>query len=331
MIRDIAHHTSDVFEHHLVTRDLWRAGISWERAPAGTDESDPCLTVHRFRSDGEYLTAEMAEFLQAFGYDVLAIHSTHPSLLEATEYTKAKVLFMPQTKTQMPLKKYLDRVDQAIVLLGSDRWHFMEHGLDGSRIAVLPRLVDTEIFRPVERPQSENRHHLLYVGRIAPGKCVWMLPMVLRKLRDQDVRYTLDIVGDYDHPERDKPPLMQALIANRVRGSVHFGVAWTVEEMAEAYRAADVLVSASVSETFGQTFVEALACGLPVVTTAGGGCREWAEGYVQFVDSAEDMAQAIVDASYPLADFEAVARFHSEYSWQARKAEFVEIVEEMMR
>ena len=64
---------------------------------------------------------------------------------------------------------------------------------------------------------------------------------------------------------------------------------------------------------------------------AGGGCREWAEGYVQFVDSAEDMAQAIVDASYPLADFEAVARFHSEYSWQARKAEFVEIVEEMMR
>ncbi|MEI9988035.1 MAG: glycosyltransferase [Aliidongia sp.] len=37
------------------------------------------------------------------------------------------------------------------------------------------------------------------------------------------------------------------------------------ERLAEIYAAADVLVSPSTEETFGQVFVEAIACGTPVI------------------------------------------------------------------
>jgi len=166
-IRDIAHHTSDVFEHSLMTRDLWRAGISWERMPVGADRSDPNLTVHRFRSEGgEYLTAEMVEFLQTFDYDVLVIHSTHPSLLQATEHTEAKVIFMPQTKTRRPVACFADKIDHAFVLLESDKAHFIEHGIAADKITVFPRPVDVEIFKPTRSPQSGVRHHLLYAQAV---------------------------------------------------------------------------------------------------------------------------------------------------------------------
>ena len=326
-IRDIAHHTSDHFEHHLMTRDLWRAGISWERAPAGTDASDPHLTVHRFYSDGEYLTGGMKKFLQEFDYDVLIIHSTHPSLLEATAHTKAKVIFMPQTKTRRPVRKFVDRIDHTFALLESDKQHFIEHGIAADKITVLPRPVDMEIFKPPSSVLRDGVYHLLYAGRIAPEKRVWWLPEVLAKLRTRSKRYTLDIIGDYDHPERDKPPLMEAIAAHEVKGSVHFSVAHTAEEMAAAYQACDVLVSASITETFGHVFTEALACGLAAVTTAQGGVREWAAPYVTFVDDVDGMVEAIEKAHPPLVPGAVWQRFWQKFSWQARKAEFVGVVE----
>lgn len=47
-----------------------------------------------------------------------------------------------------------------------------------------------------------------------------------------------------------------------------------VEEVADVLASLDVLVSASRTEAFGMTMVEAAACGVPVVATATGGARE---------------------------------------------------------
>lgn len=325
-VRNVAHHTSDVFEHHLVTRDLVRAGITWERYEAGRDESDPHITVHRFWSDGEYLTKEMRSFIAVFPHQVLMIHSTNPHLLEAVECTKAAVVFAPQCKTKLKLG-YLARVDRIMALVPSHRVHFIEeHGVAEDKIMVLPQLVDVETFQR----QEKGNHRLLYVGRIAPGKRVWLLAELLGKLRQADKRYTLRIVGDYDHPPRDEPLLREAIAAHKVKSSVKFSVALTVGEVAATYRQGDVFVSASQSETFGHTFLEALASGLPAVTTARGEVREWASRYVYFTHANEefdvDEMAWLVENAEPLS-VELRDRFEAEYSWQARKAEFVGMVE----
>jgi len=329
-IRDIAHQTSDTFEHFLMTRDLVRAGRTMERYRTGEeDDSDPNITVHRFRSDGEYLTAEMRKFIADFPHDVLMIHSTNPHLLEAAAITSARVLFAPQCKTRLELGENLSKVDLILALLPSHRAHFIEeHKVPEDNIVLFPYPVDVDKFK---RKRHSGSHRLLYTGRISPGKRVWMLVELLAKLRKLDERYCLEIVGDYDHPSRDEPPLLEAIAARKLQPYVYVSrpsadLALMDDILETAHDLADIAVSASRSETFGHSFLEAVACGLPVVTLATGECREWASPYVHFVDSIEEMAEVVVSKPKQLS-VSKWREFKALYSWQARKAGFVEIVE----
>jgi glycosyltransferase involved in cell wall biosynthesis len=56
------------------------------------------------------------------------------------------------------------------------------------------------------------------------------------------------------------------------------------EELARLYRGARCLVYASLYEGFGLPIVEAMACGTPVVTSAGGATEETAGGAAVLVD-----------------------------------------------
>lgn len=331
-IRAIAHQTSGVFEHFLVTRDLVRAGLTTERYSTGEDASDPHITVHRFYSDGEYLTSEMREFIADFPHDVLMIHSTNPHLLEAAAITSAKVLFAPQCKTRLNLGENLSHVDRILALLPSHRAHFVEeHGVPEGKIVLFPRLVDVDKF---QRKRRAGSHRLLYTGRISPGKRVWMLVELLDRLRKVDKQYSLEIVGDYDHPSRDEAPPLEAIAAHGLQA--HVAISKPSADLgqmdgilAAAHDTADIAVSASRSETFGHSFLEAVACGLPVVTLAEGECREWATPYVCFVDSVEEMAEVIAGKPKQISAAK-YREFKALYSWQERKAEFVEIVEGML-
>jgi len=313
-----------------MTRDLVRAGRTVERYRTGEeDDSDPNITVHRFRSDGEYLTTEMRDFVAGFPHDILMIHSTNPHLLEAAAITGAKVLFAPQCKTQLNLGENLARVDRILALLPSHRVHFIEeHSVPENKIVLLPRLVDVDKFK---RKRRSSSYRLLYTGRISPGKRTWMLVELLAKLRKLDERYCLEIVGDYDHPSRDESPLLDAIAAHKLQA--HVTISKPSDDLAQmdgilatAHDSAGIAVSASRSETFGHSFLEAVACGLPVVTLATGECREWASPYVHFVDSIGEMAK-VVAGKPKQASASKWREFKALYSWQARKAEFVEIVE----
>lgn len=67
-------------------------------------------------------------------------------------------------------------------------------------------------------------------------------------------------------------------------------------ELAKLYSAADVAVSSSLYETFGQTLIEAQACGCMPVSFAGSGQQDIIEhkhtGYLAEYKSAEDLAMA---------------------------------------
>ena len=67
------------------------------------------------------------------------------------------------------------------------------------------------------------------------------------------------------------------------------------EELASAYASADYFIYASVSETFGQVYLEAMASGTPVIAAEGGQLKEFfvngEHGYLwepDNIDSAEE-------------------------------------------
>ena len=70
-----------------------------------------------------------------------------------------------------------------------------------------------------------------------------------------------------------------------------------LNEMPKVYRASNVFVLASENETFGQVFVESMACGLPVIGTKVGGIPEIISdsynGYLVTPDDSSILAQRI--------------------------------------
>lgn len=70
-----------------------------------------------------------------------------------------------------------------------------------------------------------------------------------------------------------------------------------LNEMPEVYREADLFVLASENETFGQVFIEAMACGTPVIGTKVGGIPEIItdsyNGYLVIPDDASILVQKI--------------------------------------
>ena len=70
---------------------------------------------------------------------------------------------------------------------------------------------------------------------------------------------------------------------------------FTLDEMPSVYREADLFVLASENETFGQVFVEAMSCGLPVIGTKVGGTPEIISdsenGYLISANDASILAQ----------------------------------------
>ena len=117
-------------------------------------------------------------------------------------------------------------------------------------LAQWTRGVDTDLFRPGPKPEWARALPgpvMLYAGRLAVEKG---LPDFLALDRPG----TKLVVGD--GPARDG--LASAYPAARFLGA-KFG-----EDLAEAYRAADVFVFPSRTDTFGLVMLEALASGLPV-------------------------------------------------------------------
>ncbi len=70
-----------------------------------------------------------------------------------------------------------------------------------------------------------------------------------------------------------------------------------LHEMADVYKGSDIFVLASENETFGQVFVEAMACGLPVIGTKVGSIPEIISdsynGFLVNPDDASGLAQRI--------------------------------------
>jgi D-inositol-3-phosphate glycosyltransferase len=155
------------------------------------------------------------------------------------------------------------------------------YGADRDRIRIVPLGVDHAFFGPGHRPQARRAlglplegRLLLFVGRIQPLKCADCAVETLAELRHQGGEpYRLVIVGGPSGPHGEKS--MQGLIdladARGVSDRVHHVDPQPHELLSSYYRAADVCIGPSRSESFGLVALESSACGTPVVASAVGG------------------------------------------------------------
>jgi D-inositol-3-phosphate glycosyltransferase len=150
---------------------------------------------------------------------------------------------------------------------------------DPARIRVVAPGVDHAFFGPGHRPQARralglppHAPLLLFVGRIQPLKGVDVAVRALASMRDHPDASLLVVGGPSGPRGEEHLASLQKLVdelglAERVR----FVEPQPHELLSTYYRAADVCVVPSRSESFGLVALEAAACGTPVVAAAVGG------------------------------------------------------------
>ncbi|NIM41848.1 MAG: glycosyltransferase [Hydrogenophaga sp.] len=160
-------------------------------------------------------------------------------------------------------------------------------------VQVVARGVDTQLFSPERRDEALRQSWgagpdalvMVAVGRLAAEKNLEVVIQAYEAMRSarEDVR--LVFVGDGP---------MRAALQQRCPAA-HFAGMRRGEDLAAHYASADLFVFPSLTETFGNVTIEALASGLPVLAfdtaAAGDWVRPGHNGWLLPVDDARGLAQ----------------------------------------
>jgi glycosyltransferase involved in cell wall biosynthesis len=142
------------------------------------------------------------------------------------------------------------------------------------RLVLWKRGVDAETFRPDRPGRQEVRQALgwspedlviAYVSRIAPEKNVDYLAEALSIVAARRPEARILMVGD--GPSR-------GALERRLGPCTRFAGYRSGQDLADHYAAADIFAFSSLTETFGNVVLEAMASGLPVVALRAGGVGE---------------------------------------------------------
>jgi glycosyltransferase involved in cell wall biosynthesis len=187
------------------------------------------------------------------------------------------------------------RCERVLVPSHHTREQLIEAKANPEKIALWRRGVDTALFDPAKRSAdvrrrwgvSDRRPALLFVGRVSREKGLTLLPSLERRLRAQGLQHRFVIAGQGP---------MEAELRGRMPDAVFTGVLGR-EEVAAAFASADLFVFPSRTETAGNVLLEAQACALPVVASAGGAGKEnlvdGRTGIVCLDDSVEEWTRVV--------------------------------------
>jgi glycosyltransferase involved in cell wall biosynthesis len=179
--------------------------------------------------------------------------------------------------------------------------------------------LDTAIFHPM--PDSSKKYDIVFVGRLVPNKGLFILFHAFQYLRRQIPSARWLIVG--------RGPL-----EGWVKGQIHArnGIEYipslkSAVEVAQAYNQAKVAVCASSAEGGPRYMVEAMACGLPGVSTPVGLMKEVIQdGKNGFLLQSWSPSEVAEQVSLLLTDSHLYARCSQNAQKIARQFEYTRMI-----
>jgi glycosyltransferase involved in cell wall biosynthesis len=198
----------------------------------------------------------------------------------------------------------LRRADRFVCLSGEMREEFIRAGISPDRILTIPNGVDTERFRPADPEERSRLRRMLalpdgpvviYTGRLVRYKGLPELLEAWRKIAFEHPDACLVLVGEGGGDlQACEEELRQNVATQGLTRSVRFTGA--VENVEDWLRAADIFAFPTHDEAFGLSLVEAMACGLAVVSTRVGGLADIVRDGVNAVAVPPASPEALAEA-----------------------------------
>ena len=222
------------------------------------------------------------------------------------------------------------------------------YGADPRRVRVVAPGVDTDVFTPGDREAAKaalglaGRSVVLFVGRLQPLKQPEVAVRAIARLAatspELAPQLTLVVVGGPSGRGGVQPESLTKLAAElgvadlvRLEGTVPHDV------IPLYYRAADVTLIPSRSESFGLVAIESSACGTPVIASDVGGLRVAVRDDVTgwLVPSfapeafADALGRVLDDPAQATAMGTAGARFARRFDWRRASIDLLAIYEDL--
>jgi glycosyltransferase involved in cell wall biosynthesis len=198
-------------------------------------------------------------------------------------------------------------------------------------IDVIPNGVDLNRFSPTEDAKSSDVLRLLTVGRLSVTKRIDILIEAIRILYNSGLNVHFTIVGGGQLEQKFRQIVSEA----NLRDIIEFTGRIESEKMPQMYRRHDIFVSASMQEGMSNAMLEAMASGLPIITTRCEGVEELIKnnGFITENAQAEQMADAIKRLAKNRETYRsmsAAARKQAEkFSWSSAAERYLKIYERL--
>lgn len=157
------------------------------------------------------------------------------------------------------------------------RSHILEnHPIQHDRVKVLEHWVNLRRLKPVQDQRSSARTRfglnpddqvVLFLHTLGEHKGAHHLPELARRVLAACPQVHFLVAGD--GPYRSK--LAHEIRSNDLQSQVHLLGAVPNLDVPQLFAAADIYINPATVEEFGRVLLEAMACGVPFVSTDGGG------------------------------------------------------------
>jgi glycosyltransferase involved in cell wall biosynthesis len=181
-------------------------------------------------------------------------------------------------------KKHLKTLD-AIIAIGTNQLNFFKNLVGEKKVYFVPHGIDITFFEPVIHPNKRNNNKTcLFVGQwLRDFPC---LRDVIRFITNKDKNVQFEVVTT-ENCRKELDKMKKVKIQSNISDI----------NLLASYHNADIMVLPLLDCTANNVILEAMACGLPIVTTDIGGIRDYVDEKCAFLvhrGDAETMAEKIM-------------------------------------
>jgi glycosyltransferase involved in cell wall biosynthesis len=171
-------------------------------------------------------------------------------------------------------KNFYNHCDVVYVPAESIKRELELMGVEASRMQIWRRGINTKLFNPektdkafLQKLTGNSYPTIIFASRLVWEKNVEMLFKIHDRIQDSGMKVNLLIAGDGAALKACKQRMKNAIFTGKVDH----------ETLSMLYASSDVFLFTSVSETYGNVVLEAMASGLPCVIADGGGSADFIE------------------------------------------------------